>query len=495
MADGAQTVLFVDDHHVLYRAGTERIFCPAQRPASHRVLAPSEPWEVAIGWTSIHRDAETGRYQLWYQAYTGDRAPDRRYGCVVCYAESDDGVHFVKPALDLFPFGDIEQTNIVLIGSGGHSLRYCNSVLVDERDGDPDRRYKMAYFDWAQTPQGEYPGLHVAFSPDGMRWHTHPHAPLSKISYGQLAEEVPFDDAEDGPWDIPLSMSDGTDVFFDPLRQVYAWYGKMWIDGPDGRMRWKHAMGRIESRNFVDWSEPQLICAPDDLDAPQVEFHTTPVFYHAGVYFCLNQLLDRAVGGGVIDIELMLSRDGFDWKRPFRSTYFLARGPAGDFDAGSLFTNATPILLDREMRFYYGAYSQGATGADDRSHESGVGLAVLPRDRFAGLRPVEHSDLPTQLGPLEHVGQITLKPLKLGQYSRLALNADARGGSIRAEVLSAAGKRLRGFGQEDAVPIREDGLAQDVRWRERSLAALGDGDYLLRLHLERATAYALYLNQ
>ena len=75
MVDGYQTLLFVDDHHVLYRAGTRRVFCPAKRPAHHRVLAPTEPWEVAIGWTSIHRDEETGRYGLWYQAYTGDQRP------------------------------------------------------------------------------------------------------------------------------------------------------------------------------------------------------------------------------------------------------------------------------------------------------------------------------------------------------------------------------------------------------------------------------------
>ena len=494
MVDGYQTLLFVDDHHVLYRAGTRRVFCPAKRPAHHQVLAPTEPWEVAIGWTSIHRDEETGRYQLWYQAYTGDLAPDRRYGCVVCYAESDDGLHFVKPALDLFSFGDIERTNIVLIGSGGHSLRYCNSVLVDERDIDPNRRYKMAYFDWGQTPQGEFPGLHVAFSPDGIHWQKHSNAPLSNISYGQLAEEVPFDDAPDKPWDIPLSMSDGTDVFFDPIRQVYAWYGKMWIDGPDGRMRWKHAMGRIESTDFINWSEPELICAPDESDAPQVEFHTTPVFHHADTYFCLNQLLDRAVEGGVIDIELMLSRDGFDWKRPFRSTHFLARGPSGAFDAGSLFTNSTPILTDDEMRFYYGAYSQGATGADDRTHESGVGVAMLPRDRFAGLAPVAHSDLPTQREPLEHVGQVTLKPLALGRDSQLILNADAHGGSIRVEILSAAGKRLQGFTREDAVPVCDDSLSAQVRWRQCGLNDLTPGNYMLRLHLERATVYALYLN-
>ena len=146
------------------------------------------------------------------------------------------------------------------------------------------------------------------------------------------------------------------------------------------------------------------------------------------------------------------------------------------------------------MRFYYGAYSQGATSADDRTHESGVGVAMLPRDRFAGLVPVAHSDLPTQQEPLEHVGQVTLKPLALGRNSQLMLNADARGGSIRVEILSAAGKRLHGFTREDAVPVCDDSLSAQVRWRQGGLNDLTPGNYMLRLHLERATVYALYLN-
>jgi hypothetical protein len=75
-------------------------------------------------------------------------------------------------------------------------------------------------------------------------------------------------------------------------------------------MAWKHAMGRCESADFLNWSTPELVLGPDDDDLPHVEFHTTPVFYHEGVYICLNQILDRAMGGGVIDVELMVSRDG-----------------------------------------------------------------------------------------------------------------------------------------------------------------------------------------
>ena len=485
----SRTLLFCDDHHVLYRSGTVRLLHrPARHPANP-LIAPPRPWEVALAWTSGYRDPQSGRYQLWYQAYTGDVARERTHRCVVCYAESDDGVHFVKPELDLFAFNEVQRTNIVLVGSGGHSLRYANSVVVDPRDPDPDRRYKMAYFDFEAGDEIERPGLCVAFSPDGIHWTKHPDQPLLRSSYGDWGEEVPCVDEEDRPWAVPLSMSDGGDVLWDPLREVFAVYGKMWIDGPAGRMYWKHAMGRSESRDFVHWSRPEIVCFPDELDSPHVEFHTTPVFYHRGLYCGLNQVLNRGVGGGVIDVEVMFSRDGLDWQRPFRDQFFIARSAAGHFDSGSIFTNSTPVILDDEIRFYYGGYSQGATSADDRTHISGVGLATVPLDRFAGIAPMAKIDTATQHLPCEGCGQITLKPLELS--AQLSVNADASSGSVRVEVLDAAGRRVRGFTRDDAVPIEGDSPVHQAVWKKRRLADLPQGSHMLRLHLDRATVYAV----
>ena len=486
-----ETWLFLDDHHVLYRAGTQRVFHPPVRHAANPLVAVTEPWETALAWNSIYRNPETGRYQLWYQSYIGDDLKDRRYGCVVCYAESDDGIHFTKPGLDLFPFEDCAQTNIVLLGSGGHSFRYCCSVLVDVDEPDSARRYRMAYFDWTETDTGQRPGLCVAFSPDGIGWTKHPEAPLLSIAYGSSGDDVPLTTDRDRVWAVPLSMSDGTDVFFDPLRGVYVWYGKMWIDGPDGRMAWKHAMGRTQSPDFLDWSTPQLVCTPDDDDPPHAEFHTTPVFYHEGVYICLNQILDRGVGGGVIDVELMLSRDGYDWQRPFRNEFFLPRGATGTFEGGSIFTNATPVMLEEEMRFYYGGYSAGATSGDNSRHASGVGLATLPRDRFAGIAPQARTDLSTQRQPVQGVGQVTLEKISITALHAMTLNANAEAGSIRVELLDGAGRRVPGYTQQDASPIRGDSLRHGVSWRQRQVGDLAPGEYMVRLHLEGATVYAL----
>jgi hypothetical protein len=500
------TLLFVDDHHVLYRSGTERVLTQATRHPENPVVAETKPWELAIGWTSIHRDSQSGKYQLWYQAHAGKRAKLKSHETVVCYAESTDGVRFVKPDLGLFSFNEIEPTNIVLIGSGGHGDRYCCSVLVDEREQNPSRRYKLAYYDWSPINGQEFAGLHVAFSPDGVHWTKHPAGPLNRTAYGgrglqpPYSEEGGYVESRDGSgklrkaWPLPMTMSDACDVLFDPRRQKFVIYGKMWIQGPDGGLAWKHAMGRIESADFLTWSKPELLLAPDDLDPPHVEFHTSPVFFHRDRYFCLNQILHRAAGGR-IDIELMLSRDGLQWERPFRQPFFLPHGSAGQFDSRSVFTNSTPVVLPDQIRFYYGAYSQGAIGGgqalESGDQLSGVGLATMPLDRFAGIRPVAKSDQPTLRRPLEHIGQVTLKPLDLAGCQTMTLNADASKGSVHVELLNDEGYRVRGFSKDDALSIHGDSLRHPVRWKERRLEQLPSGRYLLRLHLNHATAYAV----
>ena len=111
---------------------------------------------MAIGWTSVHRDSRTGKYQLWYQAYSGGRDARKTHKCVVAYAESDDGVSFVKPTLGIHDFNTernpwnrkFDDTNIVLLGDGGYGDRYGCSVLFDQHEPNPGQRYKMLYTDF-----------------------------------------------------------------------------------------------------------------------------------------------------------------------------------------------------------------------------------------------------------------------------------------------------------------------------------------------------------
>jgi hypothetical protein len=287
-------------------------------------------------------------------------------------------------------------------------------------------------------------------------------------------------------------MSDVIDVFWDPTRMVFVIVSKFWIDGPDGVTAWRNALGRVESKDFINWSKPQLVLAPDDEDGPDVEFHGAPAFFHKGRYFGLTQVMDRR-GKLAIDIELITSRDSFVWERPFRKELFLARSKPGLFDSRSIFTNSTPIVHDDEIRFYYGAYNKAPLDGvkSEPGQQSGVGLAKIPLDRFGGIRPVAKSEQLTLRKPLENIGQITLKPLDLKGTKEIILNADAAHGSVRVEILDEAGYRVKGWSKDEAAPLKGDSLRHVVVWNGRRLDQLPAGRYMLRLHLDNATVYAL----
>ena len=230
-----KTLLLVDDHHVLYRAGTRRVFHHANAYAENPVVREDQPWELAIAWSSIYRNPQTGLYQLWYQAYAGERDPRKTHRCVVCYAESEDGIHFTKPMLKLHDFktdrkpweGSFPETNIILLASGGYGDRYCNSVLYEPRETDPARRYKMLYYDFSPDEnQQEWPGWHAAFSPDGIHWTKSSRNPPNQTAYGRRTLQPPFTEQDPckEPWDkrknfdpkqwlLPPANAEAVDVF------------------------------------------------------------------------------------------------------------------------------------------------------------------------------------------------------------------------------------------------------------------------------------------
>ncbi len=513
-----RTILLVDDEDVLYRPGTIRRVVEFKRHSPDPVIAPDKPWEAMLGWTSVYRDAKTGKHQLWYQAYQERRVEDKVMKNVVCYAESMDGITWTKPNLGLIPFYEIKDTNIVLLGTReAYGERYCNSVIVDERDPDPARRYKMAYYDWvpAKGEQGGS-GTHVAFSPDGIHWTKYAGSPIHKTGFGAKGLELPFED--EGPylempgknnsprriWRVPSSMSDALDVLYDARLGLFVGYGKMWTPWPDGSLAWKHGMGRFESKDFIHWSKPELILTVNDRDAAQLEFHTSPVFMHNGMYFSLNQILDRSVGS--MDAEFMCSRDGKHWDRSLQGSFAIPRGQPGRFDAGSVITNGTPVILEKEMRFYYGGYRGTAIGGvgfnDPRQsatdYHSGIGMVTTPRDRLAAItiNPlVKVKKQPANKPRIENtIGNVTLKPLDLAAVKTITLNADASKGSAWLEVLNEDGYRIRGFSKADAVPMISDDLDYAAAWKKRKLADLPAGKkYVLRVHLEKAELFALTL--
>ena len=65
-------------------------------------------------------------------------------------------------------------------------------------------------------------------------------------------------------------------------------------------------------QDFIHWSRPELVMAPDAREAGQL--HGAPVFFRHGMYFGLVQKLDfggfDSGGTGDMPSELAASRDG-----------------------------------------------------------------------------------------------------------------------------------------------------------------------------------------
>ena len=485
----SSTLLLVDDHHVLYRSGSRRVLHPLIRHDKNPMLPADKPWETTIAYCSVYRNPDTGKYQLWYQAWNGDKC---RLCVYLCYAQSEDGINWVKPNMGLFEYEGSKDNNILL------PLGYGGSVIFDPRDPDPYLRYKAVYWARGGVEKGVHSGTALAWSPDGIHWTKHPYNPVVRGSEGDYVQP-PFEGdpiIESGELGPPLSTSDVHDLIWDPMREVYAIYSKTWLDGPKGLMHWKRAVVRIESKDFIHWTKPKLVILPDEFDGEGgdyeiartaggggtggIQLHSGTAFCYNDMYFSMLQVMDPGITGNM-PIELALSHDGYHWQRAFRDKFFL---PALDdktkFDASVIWSNATPVYLEDEFRFYYGAYGHPWNSADPKQI-SGIGLATMRRDRFAGVRPIEN------------FGQITFKPIDLGGCIGILLNADASGGTIRAEIMNEDGYRVRGYSRDDVKVIKGDSLRHAIAWKDRDISQLPPGRYKIRLHLENAEVFAMTL--
>ncbi len=481
--DEHQTILFVDDNAILYRSGTRRILQQPKRHVANPMISETKPWEVAIGYCTVYRDIRTGLHQCWYQAYSGNHANDPTRRVVVCYATSNDGVVWEKPNLGLFDYNGDHNTNIVLVGNGGRSVNYGASVLVDHRDSDTEKRYKMAYWDFVNVAGKQVPGLCVAFSRDGIQWVKHSKGPLLQGAYGDPTQP-PLSAGIQGEPPTRPAISDVIDLMWNSRRDSFVIYSKTWIDAPDGRRFWKRAIIRTESKDFIHWSTPQLIIVPDDSDSGQI--HGASVFYLHGVYLAMLQRLDLGGfdrgGTGNMPAELALSRDGIHWNRSFQDEMFLpVTGDGETFDAGCLWTSSTPIHLPEEIRFYYGAYP--GWNSDLENDSTGIGLAILPRDRFAAIEPTDA------------IAQVTLKSIELRNVKRITINADATDGDVRVELLTAEGYRVAGYTRDQSAIITGNSFRHPVNWKDKAMTNLAAGRYQLRLHLKNARLFALTIQR
>ena len=196
-----ESMLLLDEALIDDESGVEREVQPGKKSAFVMEPDRDKPWEycgagmskcVCLYGTTLYDDL-TGKYRMWYAGRMGPhwryessnyqipglyvpRTDEKPYNCngvtqdkygrtfvdndrgdLTCYAESDDGINWVKPNLGIFTFDGSPDNNIIWDLHGV-------SVFIDREEPNPDKRYKAIGF------CRRYRNIFLITSPDGIRW-------------------------------------------------------------------------------------------------------------------------------------------------------------------------------------------------------------------------------------------------------------------------------------------------------------------------------------
>ncbi len=445
--------LLIDDHWLESKSGVRRVLHQPKKDPRNPLIRGDSAWAInPYCYGTVLSDPATSRLKLWYMSYNfgfplAERTP-------ILYATSDDGIAWDRPALGLVGFRGSKQNNIVMTNYGHHD-QYSPSVLRDDRDPDPQRRYKMIWWDFPKGRQGyRDDGMCVAFSADGIRWTKHANNPVLSAKKQER------------------SISDVMSVMYDRRANKFVVYAKGWAE-PWPRFR---QIVRTESSDFVHWSEPEVVLR-HAFDAADPQSYGMVVSQYESLYLGLLCSYKKP-GDETIDIQLTVSHDNRRWARAADQATLIPTGPAGSWDDGMLFC-APLITFKNQVLIYYGAWD-GPHNVSNR--RAGIGLATLRKDGFVSL----------DAGPDE--GRITTRLLD-DAAGPLLVNADARGGSLRVEVLGADGEHLPGFEASDCLPVTTDGTDLPVRWKTQAAVPLADKGVRLRFILREAKLYSFRCGQ
>jgi hypothetical protein len=444
---GSVPLLFVDDSGVATRTGVVPTVHPARTSATP-VIQADQPWEGerVYVYGSVYHDEPSGEFRLWYgsrpsQEVAGRSSPTgaapslRNQGFdLTLYATSRDGLSWTKPIIDRIEYGGSTRNNIVF-------EFHSPSVLRDERETDPAKRYKM--LGYLVRPSH---GYHAAYSADGIVWHDYPKSAV-------------------------LDQGDTITLTQHPVTGEYFAYHKRpaEVRGFGRRVVWLS-----RSRDFQQWSEPELVFAPDEFDdswvarpRERMEIYNMSVYPHAAGFLGLPAMFrvmretprDKTGPGqspvdGPIDIQLVTSSDGRTWQRRLPRISLIPRGAPGLFDAGAILgVTSTPVHTVNETWVYYTAINTGHGGPMPPKRIS-IGRAEWRRHGFASL----------DAGP--DGGRVETIPLQL-KGERLVVNADAAVGELRVALVESDGRPIPGFTHEDCAPLQADATAFVVHWAKK----------------------------
>ncbi|MCX7008133.1 MAG: hypothetical protein NTY53_12945, partial [Kiritimatiellaeota bacterium] len=429
--------LFVDDF-LIQQTSLKRTLHKPVKYAGNPILKPETKLELNAGGDAIACPKSGG---LWWDptAQIFKLWYEAGWLNTICYATSRDGLHWDRPKLDVEP-----DTNRVL-----PTDMHCDSwtVVLDYWTQDPQQKYKM----FVRSPGRDSSGTSMVSS-DGIHW-------TNRTTSG--------------------STGDRSTMFYNPFRKKWVYSLRSSFRG-----RSRHYWEADDFLAGAKWKpgEPAIWAAADKLDPPDPVIGDTAQLYNldAVAYESLmlgffeihlgpaNTECKKTGIPKITELQFAYSRDGFHWQRPDRNLCCVRGDKIWFYYIGFQGNTEKPKIKGHTN----GYYDRGATG-----------VAFLRRDGFASM----------DAGETE--GALTTRPVRF-TGSHLFVNAAAKEGKLRAEILDEAGQPIEPFTLQHCRAMHTDNTLEEITWNgEVDLAALRDRPVRLRFTLRNGSLYSFWVSR
>lgn len=449
---GSMRQLFVD-HYLIDRL--DKVELQLHEPRDEGpVLYFDKPWEGQFsGYCTLIK--EGGLFRAYYRGIP-TVGQDGNTDEVSCYAESDDGITWRKPSLNLYGIAGTTDNNVILSNAAPVTHNFC--PFLDTREGVPlAERYKAL----GGTSKS---GLIAYTSADGINWARMQDAPV----------------ITDGKFDSQ-NVS-----FWSEIEKKYVAYFRIWTKQGYSGYR---SIGRATSDDFIHWSETIPMTFGDTPMQHLYTNQTHPYFRAPQIYVAIaarfmpnRQVLDEesAKKLGVnpnyykdcSDAVFMTSRGGGSYDRTFMESFIR---PGIGLKNWVSRTNYPALNVHQtsptEMSIYV-----NQDYAQPTAHLRRYSLRL---DGFASASASFEG------------GELITKPLVFAG-EKLFLNfSTSAAGSIKVEMLDEDNHPIEGFELENSVEIIGNELEKEMAWNNSSaLEQLAGKLVRLRFVLKDADLYS-----
>ena len=455
--------LFVDDF-LISSSTLQRKFHYPEYYSGNPVLSPDKDWEkqganggfAAPFSDGVWYDETDGKFKMWYMAGGGTYATSG--AGITCYAESNDGINWIKPSLNL-----IQGTNIVRRGS----VRDASTVWLDKQETNPSYRFKM--FEVAGgAGKWQY---HYLTSSDGKAWRDNS-TPSDKIADRSTVYKNPFRNVWVWSMRHNVRVNSG-----DP----YTVRARDYMENADPVAGNKVAKADLSAFWFGPWPNEQKHPVYKNNDGSPGIYNQDATPYESIMLglFSVWQGPENDVCNkdGVIkrnQIMLGYSRDGYSWTRDDMNPFLAVDDNLAAWNNGNLQSVVGSPLIVNDKLYFYLSGRKLVNGSEVVT----TGLATLRRDGFASMSG--SGELVTE--------KLTFK----GEY--FFVNACVNG-NLKVEILDSTGKVIEGYSKDDCTAISGDKVNTMVTWKNNvTLKSLEGKVIKVKFYMTDGDLYSFWIS-